>query len=148
VISLPITFGAPAGERYAAINRAYELELLRLIADERTKHSLPALTEDAALTQAARRHTADMATHDLRGHIGTDGTEPGQRMVQEGYGGVAWGEASGLGGSTPQAIFNAWMQSPAHQGILIDPLAHDIGVGYAYNPAGVYHHAWVVDTGH
>ena len=32
--------------------------------------------------------------------------------------------------------------------ILLDPLAHDIGVGYADNPTGVYHHAWVVDTGH
>jgi uncharacterized protein YkwD len=147
MLALPITLGTPANERYAATSRAYELELLRLITDERAKRSLPALAENDALTQAARRHAADMAAHAIRGHIGTDGTDPAQRMIQEGYIGVAWGEASGLGGSTPQAIFDAWMQSQAHQGIMFDPLAQDIGVGYAFNGSGTYRTAWVSDTG-
>src|SRR5690348_15236623 len=59
-INLPIVIGQPGSEKYSADNRAFELEVLRLINEQRALINLPLLTEHRALTQAARRHAEDM----------------------------------------------------------------------------------------
>lgn len=140
--------GAPGtAEKYPAYNRGYELELLRLINEQRAAAGLPLLTEQAALTQAARRQAEDMANNDLASHTGSDGTNSWDRVYQEGYTGTSKGEAASLNRSTPQEVVTAWMNSTSHRGIVLMDGANEIGMGYSTDNAGTYSIAWVVDLG-
>jgi uncharacterized protein YkwD len=144
-IYFPITSGAPNAERYPPTSRASELELLALINTERARTGLPALVEQPSLTQAARRHAIDMASHDLNSHIGSDGSTPQARMAQEGYDGIPWTEAIVLGRSSASETLLSWMQSPGHRDIVLDRTATEVGVGYG--AGGSYGNAWVIDLG-
>ena len=138
-VTLPIVI---VTEKYPADNRAFEHEVLRLINEQRVSLGLPALLEQHALTQAARRHAEDMAAHQSSSHIGSDGSSPGDRMQQEGYAGLACGEATSLGRTTPaEVVIEGWMRSLPHRAILLDPQATEAGVGYADD------FAWTLDTG-
>ena len=138
-ITLPIVV-VPG--HYPADNRAFEREVLRLINEQRLSRGLSPLIEQHALTQAARRHAKDMAAHQSSSHIGSDGSSPGDRMQQEGYAGLACGEATSLGRTTPgEVVIEGWMQSLPHRAILLDPQATEAGVGYADG------FAWTLDTG-
>jgi uncharacterized protein YkwD len=145
IVNLPLVYGAPARDSYAADSRAFELELLRLINAERANAGLPAFTEHPALTQSARRHAIDMARHDLNSHTGSDGSTPQQRMAEQGYDGVPWTEAIVLGRPNPSETLASWMQSPGHRDIVLDHTATEIGVGYG--AGGSYGNAWVIDLG-
>ena len=52
---------------------------------ELQRHTQP-LSMNAALLEAARRHTTDMFGNTFQGHTGTDGTNSSQRIAQSGYG--------------------------------------------------------------
>jgi uncharacterized protein YkwD len=145
-VYLPVVAGA-VSEKYPADDRTYELEILRLINAERAAVGLPPLLEHAALTQAARRHAEDMSAHAIRGHIGSDGSTPEQRMREEGYTGTPWTEASNFNRPTPQEIVAGWMSSSLHRDIVLDRTSTEIGVGYAASPDGIYHQTAVVDLG-
>jgi uncharacterized protein YkwD len=144
---LPLVSGAPSLERYLADNRAFELDLLRLINLERATVGLPPLRENTTLTQAARRHADDMITHQSSSHFGSDGTHPYTRMTQEGYTGTPWTEATGIGPDTPASIIASWMASSRHRDIVLDRTAGDIGLGYAHDGLQLYQHTWVIDLG-
>lgn len=45
----------------------------------------------------------------------------------------------------PKSVVNAWMKSPGHYAILMDPGMREIGVGLAYG--GLYRRYWTVDLG-
>jgi uncharacterized protein YkwD len=140
-IFLPITQGT---EKYPPDNRALELELLRLINEYRASNGLQALTENNSLTLAARRHAQDMAEHNLLSHTGTDNTRPTQRMADEGYTGIPWGEAAAFA-PTPQIMFDAAISSLPHRDILLDSAARHSGIGFALRNE---RHVFVINTGH
>jgi uncharacterized protein YkwD len=106
-----------------------------LINVERTKRGMRAVTRDADLGQAARRHSADMVRHGFFSHVGSGGTTLGDRLRAAGYGrNAGWhaGEALGWGtGSlaTPNAVVDEWLDSPAHRHILLDSGYRELGVG-------------------
>jgi uncharacterized protein YkwD len=102
----------------------------------------PPLAMNAELTTAARIHSGDMFTNAYQGHIGTDGTDPGDRITAQGYvwdtygenvfsysysvfyghAGfeVDWGGSSATGG----------MQSPpGHRDNIHDSSFREVGVG-------------------
>jgi uncharacterized protein YkwD len=144
-VSLPLVSGRP--EKYPADDRAYELEVLRLVNVERAVAGLPSLREDTALTQAARRHAEDMATHALASHTGSDGSTPAQRMREEGYLGTPWTEAANYNYPTPQEVVNGWMSSARHRDIILDRTSDQIGIGYNYNPGDGFRYSYVIDLG-
>ncbi len=100
------------------------------------------------LTQAARRHSRDMADNNLTGHTGSDGSSAGQRMQEAGYYWSAWGEiiAWGFGGDPASAV-SAWMNSGPHRDIILSSLYQDFGVGYAQNASSDWGHYWTVNFG-
>ena len=51
----------------------------------RSKRGLKPLTMNDKLTQAAKRHSADLARHDRITHRGSDGTDPWDRVRKTGY---------------------------------------------------------------
>ncbi|MBF6237138.1 AbfB domain-containing protein [Nocardia otitidiscaviarum] len=105
----------------------------------------PRLILDNRLTTVAQRHSQDLADHPglweqrlngYRGHIGSDGSTPSQR-IQNAMGSpgsenvyVAWW----FGNATPpgaQAAFDSWWNSPDHKRTLLDFGFALTGVGIA-----------------
>lgn len=108
----------------------FETRVLSLVNARRTNVGCAALRTNASLTSAARVHTRRMVnartmSHQLPG-------EPGlaRRIVNAGY--VNWSAAAeniAWGASTPQRIFNLWMNSSGHRTNIQNCRYRDAGVG-------------------
>lgn len=138
---------ASAPAYYPPDDLQMELDMAAAINAERAANGLPALALDNRLTQAARRHSADMAANQFVEHTGSDGSSPGLRMEQACYDWNYWGEIIGAGYPTVEAMLDGWLNSPPHRAILLDSNYQDFGVGYVYDAANPYHHFWTVDFG-
>lgn len=86
-----------------------------------------------------------MATHPGMLHIGSDGSDGGERIRQAGYRGAHWGEVVGWGFSGQvEPMVDWWLRSPDHAPYILDPAMADIGAGYATG-LGPWGHYWVID---
>jgi uncharacterized protein YkwD len=110
--------------------------ILCLVNAERAGHGRPALRMDVRLSQAARRHSADMVSHRYFAHVSPAGQNPTVRVARTGWldGRRRWlvGETLAWGSgwhAAPDAIFRAWMQSPPHRRALLDPRFCFVGIG-------------------
>ena len=109
--------------------------ILCLINRERARRRTSALRISAPLTQAALDHSADMVASQFFAHDSLDGASPRQRVLRTGYFGGGAGavqETLACGWaqlSTPKALVESLMGSPAHQGVLLDRRLRDIGIG-------------------
>ena len=123
----------------------HEHAMIAAINAARASRGVHALVADEVAAVAARRHAEDMAVHPGLVHIGSDGTDGGERLLQEGYYWAAWTEAVGWGWQGEvDAMVQWWLNSPVHVGIILAADMVDIGVGYAVGlgPWGSY---WCVD---
>ncbi len=106
----------------------------------------PPLTLSPQLTQAAQRHTDDMAYNDFFDHTGSDGSSPGDRIRDTGYDFLLAGENIAAGYPTAQEVVEGWMSSPPHRANILNCDYREIGVGYTYlaNDTGTvnYRHYW------
>ena len=88
-----------------------------------------------------------MAAHPGIVHIGSDGTDGGERLLQEGYYWQSWLEAVAWGfDGRIEPVVMWWLASPEHRGIILSADMVDIGVGYA-GGLGPFVHYWTVDFG-
>ena len=126
----------------AITNRA-----VQILNEFRASSGLPTLRRNAQLTGGANRYARYMAEAHFFGHTGLDGSTPQSRIAASGYPGRFWGEALADGQGSAQRAINTWLNSPAHAAILLDPRAVDVGIGYFFNPADIYGHYWVLNTG-
>jgi uncharacterized protein YkwD len=117
--------------------REFELGVFELSNRERAKRGLPPLIWHDGLADIARQHSADMMLNNLKGHYGSDGSDPDDRIMRSGITGndvVAENVAGGY--FTPKSVVAGWMRSPGHRGnILRENLTH-IGVGIVYKSEG------------
>jgi len=107
--------------------------VLALVNIERANYGLRPLEWHDVLATTARNHSMDMAHRDFTGHDCPDGFSPWDRLVAAGIyfhmfhtaaENIAWGYR------TPQAVVDAWMDSPTHRAsILLAGLTH-LGVGF------------------
>ena len=112
--------------------------MVNLINQERQAQGLAPLQVHNALQTAARGHSQDMACNDFFGHTGSDGSTPWDRAVRAGYNPTFIGENLYMGSGSynqPQAVVQAWLNSPEHRDIMLAPEPIHLGVGYIYNPA-------------
>lgn len=121
--------------------------MVQAINAARAARGVGALRESAALTAAAQRHAADMATHPGLVHEGSDGSTIEERIRDAGYAPAQWGEvvAWGWGGAAQPAV-DWWLASPGHVGYVLSTEYTEIGVGYATG-LGPWGHYWCVDFG-
>jgi len=111
----------PAAEILAALNRS------------RAHGGLGELRADAALTQAAIEHAAQIAAQGQLSHSGYVTDVDSQ--------GVSWqglGEVLGANAQSPDAdvIDQLWMQSSEHRPIILDPQYQAVGIGWAQSSSG------------
>ena len=135
---------APSG------NNSYEQQVITLINQERADEGLPALVQNASLTQAARRHSQDMACTDTWSHTGSDGSTPFTRMIDAGYI-YSWAAeniaASSSQNFSPSSVVSMWMNSDGHRANILSPNAVHIGVGFRYADNGGFDAYYTADFG-
>ena len=124
------------------------MSILDLINAARAVRSVPPLRPNSLIDAAAQGHAVDMSTHPGMVHIGSDGSNGGQRIRAAGYQWVQWGEVTGWGWEGDAArMVDWWMQSNEHRPYLLDVRFTDCGVGYVYAPGSQWRHYWTVDFG-
>jgi uncharacterized protein YkwD len=112
--------------------------VLCLINAQRAANGVRPVRLDKRLAAVARAHSADMVAHTYFGHSSRSGASFVSRIAGSGWmrrrRGWAVGEdlAWGTGDrGTPAGLVAAWMASPPHRTVLLDPAYRVTGVGIA-----------------
>ena len=108
----------------------FESEVIILVNQIRAENGLKPLTSDWQLSRVARYKSQDM--HDLGYFSHTSPTygSPFNMMKSFGISYRSAGENIAKGYSTPEAVVNAWMNSPGHRANILNSSYTHIGVGY------------------
>ena len=77
--------GGEPGPDIIIQNEAFELEVIRLVNQERVSAGLHPLRRNSSLTDAARAHNRDMIDNDFFDHTGSDGSTPPERACGQGF---------------------------------------------------------------
>lgn len=95
----------------------------------RADNSLPALTKNILLTQAAEAKVTDMAEKQYFEHVSPDGVSPSELVKSMGYDYKVTGENLALGDfKNEKALVDAWMASPGHRANILSTDYSEIGV--------------------
>jgi uncharacterized protein YkwD len=126
-------------------NPDYVQTLIDLINKERADVGRPALTVNANLTEAARRHSLDMACNNFMKHSGSDGSWTGDRVTDSGYTNPYYLEILAIG--LPQDAMNQWRIEKADWSAVLNSRVTEIGVGYVFSKFSAYGGYWTVVMG-
>jgi uncharacterized protein YkwD len=96
----------------------------------------PPVRLDAALTRAARAHSAHMARHGRLTHTGAGSSTPAERVRSAGYRAGRSAENIASGPDTPEAAVQLWMDSPPHRDALLTCGYSHAGVGAEHGDGG------------
>lgn len=132
------TVTLPRGWRRAMLVRVNEL---------RARVGAPPLRPCASLRRTAEHYAIAMASADHFGHVGTDGSEPWDRMTREGY---RWHDAAeniAAGQRSVDEVMDDWIASPEHYANLVNPNVRDVGFGFSDDPGTTYGSYWVQNFG-
>lgn len=109
-------------------------------------HAVKPVKRNKKLTKAARRHAKDMARRDYFSHYSSrSGRSPFKRIRKAGYRYSAAGENIAAGYTDPHKVVDAWLDSPAHCKVIMNPKYKHVGVGISHNPNARYKTYWVAD---
>ncbi|MEK5255565.1 MULTISPECIES: CAP domain-containing protein [Paenibacillus] len=122
---------------------AFELQVFRLVNEERTSRGIAALTLNSRLTDLAVLKSRDMRDNNYFSHTSPTYGTPSQMLDRFGVAWRAYGENIAEGQATPEAVMRSWMNSAGHRANILDPRFTDIGVGYVGGTAtSQYQHYW------
>lgn len=132
-----------------------EVAFVRLLNDYRASHGLRPLLVSDKLSQAGDRHSSDMGTYRFVDHYTTggsdwfeDGASPWKRMSASGYTyRTLAGENVGAGYSTAAAVLAAWMASPKHNAVMLNPAYVVLGVSMVKVKESPFGYYWTTDFG-
>ncbi|WP_406458649.1 sigma-70 family RNA polymerase sigma factor [Streptomyces sp. NBC_00876] len=119
-------------------------QVVALVNKERASAGCGPVAEDGQLTDAAQRHSDDMAARDFFEHTNPDGADPGRRVTDAGYRWSTYGENIARGQQTPESVMQSWMNSPGHRANILNCSFKDIGIGVHQGPGGPW---WTQDFG-
>jgi len=102
-------------------------KMLKEVNDERKKANAPALCYNEKLNKAARIYADDMIKTDAWGHIGSDGSEPADRVDRTGYRWSGVGENIAWGQESVGDVMDDWMSSPGHKRNILNPQFEHFG---------------------
>lgn len=113
-----------------------EFYVLAEVQRVRRQHRQPTWRTDRRLARAARQHSEDMALRRYFAHVNGEGWRAGDRARAAGYTyqqvaeNLFWGTATRRDAPTLAAdAVQAWLESPDHRDVLLDPALADVGVG-------------------
>lgn len=108
----------------------YEKEVVRLVNEARVQNGLKELTYNWELSRVARYKSQDMKDNGYFSHTSPVYGTPFQMMKAFGITYRSAGENIAKGQRSPQAVVNAWMNSPGHRANILNSSFTQIGVGY------------------
>jgi uncharacterized protein YkwD len=126
-------------------NPEYVQTLIDLINQARADVGRDPLTVNADLTEAARRHSLDMACNNFMKHSGSDGSWTGDRVTDAGYTEPYYLEILAIG--LPQDAMNQWRIEKADWSAVLNSRVTEIGVGYVFSKFSAYGGYWTVVMG-
>ncbi len=112
-------------------------EVLRLTNAQRVRAGCEPLTLSGDLQQAAQSHSEWQSRHGM-GHVGADGTRPGDRATAAGYGWSRIGENVAAGYDSAAAVVTGWMNSSGHRKNVLTCSFRHLGVGMARHDNTVF----------
>ena len=120
----------------SSLTTAFEAEVVRLVNQRRAEHGLKPLIQDWQLSRVARYKSQDMKDLGYFSHTSPTYGSPFQMMKNFGISYRTAGENIAKGYASPEAVVNAWMNSPGHRANILNSTYTHIGVGYV--PSGNY----------
>jgi len=121
-------------------------QVLQLVNLERAERNLQPVVVDERLTKVAEDYACRMASESFFGHHDPlTGDGPAKRAVAGRYRFYSVGENLAAGPETPADVMKAWMKSPSHRDIILDPTWRDVGI--AVRAGGEYSIYWVQEFG-
>lgn len=127
---------------------SFEQEFLTLINQYRQDNDLQPLENSAALNVASHKHSADMGERDYVNHLSPEGTEPWDRMADEGYDyNTRKAENIAAGYPSAQDVFDAWQDSADHNRTMLDSELDVIGIGRVEASESSYGVYWTTNFG-
>jgi uncharacterized protein YkwD len=131
----PATCPSAARPLGAVASAAVEAAIGCLVNAERTARGLVAVRPSSALDLAAQRHAVDMIGRRYFAHVSPTGGTLDMRANRAGYlTAPCWALGEDLGWAKPEssnaeAVVAAWMASPTHRAVILDPEFREIGLG-------------------
>ncbi|WP_235928198.1 CAP domain-containing protein [Goekera deserti] len=114
---------------------AAEADVLALVNEARAAAGCAPVTQDGALADLARAHSADMRDRGFFSHTDPNGQDPWARARAAGVS-TARAENIARGQSDAAAVMAGWMASPGHRSNILNCSLRTLGVGVARGPGG------------
>jgi len=108
----------------------YSPDLVDLTNQTRIAFDLPTLQISDQLQQAAQAKLNHMFKNEYFDHVAPDGTSPWDFLSQAGYHYRTAGENLAMDFVQVEDAQQAWMQSPTHRQLILDPNYQEIGITY------------------
>lgn len=121
---------------------AFEKRVGELVNAERAKAGLEPLVLDESLSVKAREKSRDMAKNNYFSHNSPTYGTPFEMMQSMGITYRSAGENIAMGQRSPEAVVEAWMNSPGHRANILSPSFTHLGVGYIAD--GNYWTQWFI----
>ena len=140
LLSLPAFSTMPESSGWHGENRSVDRRILAKVNEARMKgrkcgnkyyKAARPLVWSETLGQVALDHSSDMAETDFLSHIGSDGSDPGERLSKTGYGWTAYGECIAEGHRTSEEAIRGWLKSELHCKNIMDPEFKEAGAAFA-----------------
>ena len=138
--------GALADRDYAATKLDAE-HARDVINTYRQAKGLKPLKLNAALTEAAKAHSRDLAKWDRISHYGSDGSNPWDRVKRTGYGAKVAAENVGTGQASIDEVLKGWQDSPGHNKNLLLADAEHMGIALVQDSKSEFKTFWTLVLG-
>jgi len=125
------------GQGTNKLRNGYENLMVELINESRVEFGLKPLTYDRGLTKETREHSQDMIDHHYFSHVGSDGSQPQDRMKAAGYNDHLYAENIASGQFSSIYAHEALMNSLGHRENILNPDLTHVGVGVAFDSNNV-----------
>jgi uncharacterized protein YkwD len=118
-----------------------------LINAYRKEKGLKPLKLHAALTEAAKAHSRDLAKWDRISHYGSDGSNPWDRVKRAGYNAKVAAENVGTGQASLEEVIKGWKASPGHnKNLLLGDIEH-MGIALVQDSRTEFKTFWTLVVG-
>ena len=131
-----------------------DIQMLQNLNSLRAQKGLIPLVACKFLTKSAQSYAANMAKNNFFGHVGKDGSSPGDRIQSAGYN---WknpltksmvAENIAAGQTTVSQVMDSWKNSPGHYRNMVERVFTHVGFGMAINPSSKFKIYWVQNFGY
>ena len=124
----------------AAVLKEYTEIIVNQVNNARAAQNLPELSILPVVSGYAQVRAEELPVSCA--HTRPDGRDCFTVMKDEGFFYNVAGENIAAGNATPMATFEQWMKSQKHKENILGKDFTHIGIGYTYDPDGMYRHYW------